>query len=772
MAPRAIRKPRIKFERYQKTKNQGNIMSRTAMNGVDEAEQECLPVAKSLPKNHEISAGDLNAVLSKAGSLAPTVTTESTSLRSTSITVPSKRATPDFPFAVPVEDTSLVSTSITVPPKATSLDHTLIAAPTKTVSSAPASIAVPPETTPPISTETTRMPKSIPSVPYLAPKKSKRAHFMQSQSPVPTSTLTHHEGSAVEIDMPLRAPYRIPVVTTRASKHGHYVRSESSSPSKALFEGLQAAMCAQGSPEVLEGPLPTYPVPQRQSSALNEIKPDLCLALDSASSCAIRYTSPETDSSIHHASLMKNGKGHTQVEDTQSSKIAANTMKAHAAYLATPFCTDDTISITQIRGLWRTMPAFIVAPPTLRKSKKPECLLTRSLPQHGEQAAAATELIPSSQSTRPTNITNNGKFINQDWDSTASEPPVVCSVPINIRNPRGRQVPTSPDRIDELLSISVKPDIPIGDPSNLQQQFKRNGTGPNPTRSKHRRIPQNFSFRKRNVPHLRNPNPLFDPRIQVPSNLHPGMPAYWGWLQKHGYIDQNGQIFLPQENNGFVDIKPAKYHNLHGNAVVQKDTHYPTKITRGFQPASKPASASQPRPSSPPLCRPIIIQQGQDDPPSELQDKIPPYGTIPYYKFLKRSPIFRFNGEGLLLRSHMTDRLVLLFDNPSTAPSWASAIPGLQASRRDDGVREKMDGVQKQELYRETRIIKEDIKRGCKLAMRAADELRLEKEGELVRCMNHREVDVRLKAAVEGAAQFNIVIHIFQIHTSVCFPKH
>lgn len=110
-------------------------------------------------------------------------------------------------------------------------------------------------------------------------------------------------------------------------------------------------------------------------------------------------------------------------------------------------------------------------------------------------------------------------------------------------------------------------------------------------------------------------------------------------------------------------------------------------------------------------------------------NKIPVYprvgGTAEYYVMQKRYPLFKFEANGYLTRSNLTETMVRLFSNPSTAPEWASIIPDIPTRRVND------PAVGEWVRYWETLIIKADILRGCELAARAAEVLRVQKQAEM-----------------------------------------
>lgn len=128
-------------------------------------------------------------------------------------------------------------------------------------------------------------------------------------------------------------------------------------------------------------------------------------------------------------------------------------------------------------------------------------------------------------------------------------------------------------------------------------------------------------------------------------------------------------------------------------------------------------------------------------------DKIPTYppaGSVAYYEALALHPQYVFDRVGLLKRSHVTDRIIALFQNPQTAPEWACVIPITKPHYIGKHKRRSSDPDLEPDLdewimYWETLIVKEDIRRGCPLAVTAANELAKEKAAEIARTIEEME---------------------------------
>lgn len=111
------------------------------------------------------------------------------------------------------------------------------------------------------------------------------------------------------------------------------------------------------------------------------------------------------------------------------------------------------------------------------------------------------------------------------------------------------------------------------------------------SKSKHAR---KVSLKKRKAQPAIKPTTNAQP--EIPLDLHPGRPAYYEWLKKYGFLDENNRIrnpgplpALPQ----YVDIKPAPAHELGGNAFVAKDVFAPGIIVRGFETPNSTPSAKK-----------------------------------------------------------------------------------------------------------------------------------------------------------------------------------
>ncbi|KAF2657321.1 hypothetical protein K491DRAFT_691144 [Lophiostoma macrostomum CBS 122681] len=125
----------------------------------------------------------------------------------------------------------------------------------------------------------------------------------------------------------------------------------------------------------------------------------------------------------------------------------------------------------------------------------------------------------------------------------------------------------------------------------------------------------------------------------------------------------------------------------------------------------------------------------------------PQMGTSAYFKAQAASPFFAFDKLGYLSRSPLSNKVVQLFHDPRTAPEWKATIPDIYAARqKEKGLDLAMD---QWVLYWETMIVKADVRRGCELAVKAAELLWSERDQALA---EHREkVDRRLTGAyVEG----------------------
>ncbi|KAF2794037.1 hypothetical protein K505DRAFT_361447 [Melanomma pulvis-pyrius CBS 109.77] len=131
------------------------------------------------------------------------------------------------------------------------------------------------------------------------------------------------------------------------------------------------------------------------------------------------------------------------------------------------------------------------------------------------------------------------------------------------------------------------------------------------------------------------------------------------------------------------------------------------------------------------------------------QEEIPNYpqaGSVNYYKALSKRPMFVFDSHGYLVCSNVTAKMVELFESFQTAPTWASKIPDIKNHRvmKQESLKSTFGGKGKGKAktpeidlatdpwihYWKTLIIKADIRRGCKLAMRAAEDLAREKEAD------------------------------------------
>jgi hypothetical protein len=98
-----------------------------------------------------------------------------------------------------------------------------------------------------------------------------------------------------------------------------------------------------------------------------------------------------------------------------------------------------------------------------------------------------------------------------------------------------------------------------------------------------------------------------------------------------------------------------------------------------------------------------------------------------YYAFQQKHPFFMFARDGYRMGSTLTNRMIELFRDAETAPEWASQIPDIYAERAAE---KRVDLViDPWVMYWETLIIKEDIRQGCGLAVKAAGLLAVEKGG-------------------------------------------
>jgi hypothetical protein len=112
--------------------------------------------------------------------------------------------------------------------------------------------------------------------------------------------------------------------------------------------------------------------------------------------------------------------------------------------------------------------------------------------------------------------------------------------------------------------------------------------------------------------------------------------------------------------------------------------------------------------------------------PTSQLPHYPRMGTPEYYAEQAARPHFSSDRVGYLSRSPLTNRIVQLFRDPRTAPQWKGTIPDIFAARqKEKGVDVAAD---QWVLYWETLIIKADVRRGCELAVKAAEMLRSERE--------------------------------------------
>ncbi|KAF2112377.1 hypothetical protein BDV96DRAFT_664768 [Lophiotrema nucula] len=182
-------------------------------------------------------------------------------------------------------------------------------------------------------------------------------------------------------------------------------------------------------------------------------------------------------------------------------------------------------------------------------------------------AASPPSRAPSEGSDKKTSP------VDGDWDDTNLETAIPSSPPVTIRQQgRNRKAPA-------VYGTSILTQDPAAFKAALDDiaSAKRHLTPEQP-----QRLARQPSFRKRNVGRLLNPNPLFDPSMQIPPNLNPHMRKYWQWLEAHGCLAADGTILPPQPSPRYVDVAPAEAGEFKGHAVVQKDTFVPSQVTRGF----------------------------------------------------------------------------------------------------------------------------------------------------------------------------------------------
>ena len=115
--------------------------------------------------------------------------------------------------------------------------------------------------------------------------------------------------------------------------------------------------------------------------------------------------------------------------------------------------------------------------------------------------------------------------------------------------------------------------------------------------------------------------------------------------------------------------------------------------------------------------------------PPDQRPTYPRPGTNEYYKAMTTQPFFAFDGTGYITRSGLTKKLVFLFRDPVTAPEWAFAVPDYYSQRAADTTIDL--SVDSWVHYWETLVVKADLRRGCRLATKAAQMLVEEKEEEL-----------------------------------------